>query len=59
MSSTQNAPFHDSGGLGENNGIELGVPPISPGGVPNMELVDISSHNALNTNAGRSRKRCT
>nr|XP_016484187.1 PREDICTED: uncharacterized protein LOC107804770 [Nicotiana tabacum] len=52
MSSTQNAPFHDSEGLGENNDIRLNVPPLNPEGVLNVETVDISSHNALNLQAG-------
>ncbi|XP_070015710.1 uncharacterized protein [Nicotiana sylvestris] len=51
MSSTQNAPAHDSEGLGENNGIGLGVPPVNSEGVPNVEPVDISYHNALNMEA--------
>nr|XP_009786539.1 PREDICTED: uncharacterized protein LOC104234641 [Nicotiana sylvestris] len=52
MSSTQNAPIHQDEGLVENNGIGVDVSPINPEGVPNVEPIDISSHNALNTNAG-------
>jgi len=48
MSSSQNAPIHDNEGLGENNNAGVGVPPINPGEVPNMEPVDVSSHIALN-----------
>ncbi|XP_019231101.1 PREDICTED: uncharacterized protein LOC109211954 [Nicotiana attenuata] len=52
MSSTQNAPARDSEELRENSGIGVSVSPINPGGVPNVEPVDISSHNTLNTDAG-------
>jgi len=52
MSSTQNTPIHEDEGLGENSSIGVGVPPINPEGVPNVEPVDISSPNALNTDAG-------
>nr|XP_016438831.1 PREDICTED: uncharacterized protein LOC107764743 [Nicotiana tabacum] len=52
MSSTQNAPIHEDEGFGEKSGIGVGVPPINPEGLSNVEPVDISSHNALNTYAG-------
>nr|XP_009801213.1 PREDICTED: uncharacterized protein LOC104246989 [Nicotiana sylvestris]XP_016476769.1 PREDICTED: uncharacterized protein LOC107798311 [Nicotiana tabacum] len=52
MSSTQNVPLHDSEELGENSGIGMGVPLANPEGVPNVEPVDISSQNVLNTEVG-------
>ncbi|XP_070024849.1 uncharacterized protein [Nicotiana sylvestris] len=51
MSSTQNALVHDNEGLGENSSIGVSVTPINPEEVPNMEPVDISSHNALNADS--------
>jgi len=52
MSNTQNAPIHDNEGLGENSSIWVGIPPINPEEVPNMEPINISSHNALNADSG-------
>nr|XP_009799379.1 PREDICTED: uncharacterized protein LOC104245469 [Nicotiana sylvestris] len=52
MSSSQNTPIHDNEGLGEYINARVGVPPINPGEVPNVEPVDVSSHIALNADLG-------
>ncbi|XP_019256375.1 PREDICTED: uncharacterized protein LOC109234771 [Nicotiana attenuata] len=55
MSSSANASVHGNDNLGshgENNSIGVHVQPINPKEVPNMEPIDINSHNALNADSG-------